>query len=384
MRVLLTLHHHLTPDAGAPGATLALGAALEGAGCSVEYFSFDRAFGEPRPEGVGRKLRFPLRTAAYLRRRARRFDVVDASTGDTWLWSSLRRPGAPAHQVLIARSHGLEHVVDQAARRAGRDGGARLSWRYPIYHGGLRLREVRRSLALADHCILLNSVDRTWARERLGIPGDRLTVMPNGVAPHFADAPDAEAPEGGPVRLAFVGAWLSRKGKTAVVDAVALLAQRRLEFSLTLLGTGSGDEEVAADFPPEARKWISVTPSYPNAQLPRLLAGREVLLFPSLSEGSSVALLEGMASGLAPVASRVGAAPDIIDPDGNGVLVEPGDAAGVADAVERLAGDRGSLLRVRRCAQETARRHRWDHVAEATVSLYERVLGAAAGRGEAR
>jgi len=383
LRVLLTLHHHLTPDAGAPGATLALGAALEGAGCAVEYFSFDRAFGEPRPEGVGRKLRFPLHTAAYLRRCAGGFDVVDSSTGDAWLWSSLRRPGAPARQGLIARSHGLEHVVDEAARRASRDGGARLGWRYPIYHGGLRLWEVRRSLALADHCILLNSVDRAWARDRLGIPGDRLTVMPNGVAPHFADAPDAEAAEGGSVRLAFVGAWLPRKGTSTVVDAVALLLRRRVEFSLALLGTGPADD-VAADFPPEARKRISVTPSYPNAQLPRLLAGREVLLFPSLSEGSSVALLEGMASGLAPVASRVGAAPDIIDPDGNGVLVEPGDAAGVADAVERLAGDRGSLLRVRRCAQETARRHRWDHVAEATVSLYERVLGAAAGRGEAR
>ena len=99
MRVLLVLHHGLTAEAGAPGATLALGSALEGEGCEVEYFGFDQAFGGPG-EGLSRQLRFPLAVTRELRRRAREFDIVDASTGDAWLWGSLGRPPA----ALVTRA----------------------------------------------------------------------------------------------------------------------------------------------------------------------------------------------------------------------------------------------------------------------------------------
>jgi glycosyltransferase involved in cell wall biosynthesis len=130
---------------------------------------------------------------------------------------------------------------------------------------------------------------------------------------------------------------------------------------------------VLADFPEPLRSRVAVTPSFENARLPELLAGEEIFVFPSLSEGSSGSLLEAMACGLAPVATAVGTAPDIIDGH-NGVLVEPGDTDAVVAAVERLADQRKTLVDVRRRAQETARGFRWDAIAERTLGAYRRAL----------
>lgn len=368
MRVLLCVHHRLDPDLGAPGVTLALGAALEKKGCGVEYLGYDQAFGTLSEERVGHKMRFPWAVAAQLRRRAGEVDVVDASTGDAWAWASLGRPGG-RRTGLVTRAHGLEHTADLRLRAAARHSGTRLSWRYPLYHGGVRLWEVRRSLRLADHCVLLNPVDRDYVRDQLGVSEQRLSVIPNAIADRFHEVPPAEAVEG-PLRLAFIGRWTPGKGAPKVVDSALRLSERGIDFSLSVLGNVGPPETVLADFPEALRPRVTVTARYANERLPELLAGHELFVFPSRSEGSSGALLEAMACGLAPVATPAGSAAQVIT-EGSGVVVE---ADGVADAVERLAGDRRELLVMRRRAQEAAARFRWAHVADSTLAVYERAI----------
>lgn len=355
--------------------TLALGEALERAGCTVEYHDYHQAFGGLAEERVTHQLRFPWRFARFLARRAGHFDVIDCTTGDAWVWAALGRPGGRRSCALITRSHGLEQVADERTRRAAREGGEPLGWKYPLYHGGLRLWEVRRSLRAADHCILLNSSDRDYAQQRLGVEPERLTVMPNGIPAHFHAVPDAQPAAGGPLRLAFVGSWIPRKGRQALVRSATALDERGLDFTLAIFGTGDGSGALE-EFPASVRRRITLTPTYPNQELPALLAGQEVLLFPSLAEGSSVALLEGMACGLAPVATGVGAAPDVIEPERDGLLIPAGDADALTQAVLRLGADRDALGRMRRHAQETARGYRWERIAEDTLALYRRVLAA--------
>lgn len=370
MRVLLCVHHRLDPDQGAPGVTLALGSALEQAGCEVSHLGYDNVFGRLEEERVGHQLRFPTLAARELRRRAGGVDVVDASTGDAWIWASLGRPGGRT-TALVTRAHGLEHIADLRVRAAARQAGTSLGWRYPLYHGGVRLWEVRRSLRLADHCVMLNPGDRDYARDRLGVSERRLSVIPNGIADHFHAAPAAKAVEGS-LRLAFIGRWTADKGAPKVVDAVLRLSDREIDFSLSVLGNLGPPEAVLADFPEALRPRVKVTPRYANERLPELLAGHELFVFPSRSEGSSGALIEAMACGLAPVATPAGSAADVIA-EGSGVVVEP---EGVADVVERLAADRSELLAMRRRAQEAAGRFRWAHVANRTIEVYERAVAA--------
>jgi glycosyltransferase involved in cell wall biosynthesis len=337
----------------------------------VQYLAFEHAYRSSR-EGVAQGLGFPWRVAQRLAKEAPRFDVVDASFGDAWVWASLGRPRAKRPLGLIARSHGLEHIQDEALRAAARAGGPPLRRRYPVYHGGYRLWEVARSLRLSDRCILLNQEERAYVSERLGVPPERLVVIPNAIDDVFHGLPPAEPVLDGPLRLAFVGSWIPRKGTGTLVQVVERLARDGVDFRLSVLGCG--DASLArADLPAGLAETASIVPAYRHEELPGLLAGQELLLFPSRSEGSSLALVEAMACGLAPIATSVGAAPELLTPE-NGVLTDVGDAEAIAAHVARLAADRSALSRMRRAAQETARAYRWDEIATRTLGVYEQAL----------
>ncbi len=74
-----------------------------------------------------------------------------------------------------------------------------------------------------------------------------------------------------------------------------------------------------------------------GAELDRLRRGAAVAIVPSRSaETFGMAAAEAMAAGVPVVASRIGALPELVEPEG---LVEPGDAAALAEAIERRWGD---------------------------------------------
>ncbi len=73
--------------------------------------------------------------------------------------------------------------------------------------------------------------------------------------------------------------------------------------------------------------------------VPQLLAACDVFALPSLYEGSSLAVLEAMAAGIAIVSSAIGGTEELIEDGRSGLLVPPGDAPALAAALRRLLGD---------------------------------------------
>jgi glycosyltransferase involved in cell wall biosynthesis/GT2 family glycosyltransferase len=373
LRVLLALHHRLSPGGGAPGATLALGDALTAAGCRVDYFGYDQAFGPDSADSIGSSLKFPWALSSFLRRHGRQFDVLDVSTGDAWVWGKRRRGGSTA--ALITRSHGLEQTVDRWQRAEAAAGSTKLSWKYPVYHGGFRLWEVRRSLRVSDHCLLLNPLDRQIAIDSLGIPPDRISLIENGIGPEIIGRPaPADPPPGGPLRLAAIGSWIERKGKRVIVETAERLFKAGTPFALTLLGTGFDEVQVRADFPEAVRPFVKIVPKYRNPELCELFGGSQVLLMCSFTEGYALALPEAMACGLAPIATDVGAASLVVRDGENGRLIPAGDVEAVMAALSRWIADPAELARVRRAAQASVQLHGWEHVAAKTIGVYESVL----------
>jgi len=98
----------------------------------------------------------------------------------------------------------------------------------------------------------------------------------------------------------------------------------------------------------------------------------DVFFQPSLWEAMSIAVLEAMAASVPVVATRVGENPHILTDGENGLLVEPRDVAGMADALARLVDDAGLRQRLGAAAHATvARRFSVEHMTHDYERIYE-------------
>jgi glycosyltransferase involved in cell wall biosynthesis len=113
--------------------------------------------------------------------------------------------------------------------------------------------------------------------------------------------------------------------------------------------------------------------------MPGVYASFDVLALPSYEENMPMCLLEAMAAGTPVIATRVGAVPKLIQPDETGVLIEPGDAVGLAAAILRLLRDPEEARRLGANGQAHAERgFSAATTARRYAALYERAL---AGEG---
>jgi glycosyltransferase involved in cell wall biosynthesis len=168
-----------------------------------------------------------------------------------------------------------------------------------------------------------------------GLSPERVFVLENGV--DLARFPNPLASE----RSRRVGVTANLrpvKGLDVFLRAAALVAAEHPDASFHLAGEGPMRAELgrlAHDLGLGARLalWGSV------ADVPAFLAGLDIAVLPSLSEGMSNALLEYMAAGRAVVATAVGGNVGLIEDGVTGLLVPPGDAPRLAAAIARLLSD---------------------------------------------
>ena len=115
-------------------------------------------------------------------------------------------------------------------------------------------------------------------------------------------------------------------------------------------------------------------PPVPAEEVPGLLASMDVATapYPRLEKFyfSPLKLYEYMAAGLPVVASRIGQIAEVIEDGVTGLLVEPGNVAELAAALERLRGDAGLRTRLGEAARAKALRdHTWDAAAQRILDL---------------
>ncbi len=198
----------------------------------------------------------------------------------------------------------------------------------------------------ADRIIVLGTVWRDLVVSRVPGASERIVVMANAaprpVFPH--------APGDGIVRILFLGRLGERKGTPQLVKALHLL-QPLAGWSAILAGDGDVETTRRDIVSLELEDRIGVPGWVGPDGAARLLASSDILVLPSFDENLPMSVIEAMANGLAVVATPVGAVEDIIIHDETGLLVQPGDAEGLAASLKRLILDpalRGRLgLRAR-------------------------------------
>jgi glycosyltransferase involved in cell wall biosynthesis len=115
----------------------------------------------------------------------------------------------------------------------------------------------------------------------------------------------------------------------------------------------------------------------PDDRLPDVYAGADLLLMPSLHEGFGLPVLEAMACGIPVVASPRGSLPEVVGDAG--LLVEPDDSAGMAEAVSRLLLDASLREQMVQRGLAWAAEFTWERTARSTLEVYRAVHGEAGG-----
>ena len=187
---------------------------------------------------------------------------------------------------------------------------------------------------------------------------EKIRIVHCGIDPTVFRMPEraANPPE---LRILCVGRFDEVKGHPILVDACRRLADRGARFRCDLVGEGPLREDVEAAIRAAGLEdRIHTLGARPRLEVVRLLGAADVFALPSVMaangerEGIPVALMEAMATGVPVVTSRLSGIPELVEHEVTGLLVEPRDAAGLAAALERLAGDRALRERLGRAGRE--------------------------------
>ncbi len=151
--------------------------------------------------------------------------------------------------------------------------------------------------------------------------------------------------------LIVVARFHSGKGHRVLFDAMRQLLQTYPTLKLICLGEGEQESELRAVCGPFGLADCVRFEGY-QENVPEWLAAADINVLPTFYEGFPLTVLEAMACGLPTVASNVGGVPEAIEHGVSGLLVPPGDAQSLAQALARLAGDAAKRMQMGQAARK--------------------------------
>lgn len=379
MRILVitgTFH----PEPGGPPTYLAgMLPALQARGHEVRVITYGEGpaggYGYP-VRRVSRAQSVPARLWAFARM------VLGGARGaDVLFVQGYPFPALPAH-ILFRRPMVVKVVSDFTWEYALRHGLTRSDviafqrerhpWRLrllrAVHHRALR--RARGVIVPSEHVARLA---RGW-----GIPPERVHVIHNAIPASDLAGADraqlrAELDLPGGFLLVSVGRLTAVKGVDLAINALARLSDAHLAV------IGEGEQRAALEAQAAAlgvAGRVHWTGYQPHERVLAFVRAADVFVLSSHTEGLSHVLLEALSVGTPVVATTVGGNTEILTGEQNGLLVPPGDAAALAEAIARLQHDTTLRDRLAAAGQRRSTDFSWD----TTVDRTEALLRAAARR----
>ncbi|MCX6827592.1 MAG: glycosyltransferase family 4 protein [candidate division Zixibacteria bacterium] len=171
---------------------------------------------------------------------------------------------------------------------------------------------------------------------RFGAKEEKIHVIPNAT-----DAPQVENNicDRDEVRILFVGTCYPRKGLRYLLEAVAKLKHHKIKVDI--VGDLENDKKNVSELYRLVKELaidekVTFHGHVKTEQLWDHYRKADIFVLPSLWEGFGIVFLDAMSFGLPIVSTNVGAIPDLVRHEENGLLVKPGDPVALASAIERL------------------------------------------------
>jgi glycosyltransferase involved in cell wall biosynthesis len=248
-------------------------------------------------------------------------DSIAASVVAPWAWWGTRR--RPLAAILHQPPGGIDHAAPRRAVQAALD------------------------RSLYRRCRLLIAASEALRDEMVArphrLPAARIRVVPPGcdVAPPVTGNV-RDLRHGRRVAFVSIGNWMARKGTLDLLNAFAQLAEDRATLHL------AGRDDVEPRYGALVRARLAATDLAGRVvdhgvisrdEIARLYAGADAFVLASYREPYGTVYGEALAAGLPVVGWRAGNLPHLARDDVEGVVVAPGDIAGLSAALDRLATD---------------------------------------------
>jgi len=183
-----------------------------------------------------------------------------------------------------------------------------------------------------------------FLRERFPERADRIHRVYNGLnLAEFGRATFSSDPPS----IVAIGRLIVKKGFANLIRACALLVERGRSFQCDIYGEGPLEKQLRAQIEELGlRQFVQLPGPKPQHELRARLANASVFILPSVPEPEGgmdnlpTVIMEGMATGLPVVSTRIGGIPEMVIENQTGFLVQPEDAVALAGAMEKVTSDR--------------------------------------------
>jgi L-malate glycosyltransferase len=231
------------------------------------------------------------------------------------------------------------------------------------------------------HRVVANSQAAGAQVVREGVPASRVTVIPNGID---LSRYLPRQPRAGRRVVTTVANLRSEKGHEVLLAAAAIVAQRvpDIEFHLA----GGGPMQPALERQARDLGLGGVVRFLGHREdVPQVLQEADVFVLPSRTEAFPNGLLEAMGASLPVVASDVGGIPELVQHEGNGLLVPVGDPRALASAILRIVHEPALAEGLALAARATIEsRYSFERMVTMFEALYEEELAAAMSTDDKR
>jgi colanic acid/amylovoran biosynthesis glycosyltransferase len=192
--------------------------------------------------------------------------------------------------------------------------------------------------------VTVSDYAKKFLRERFPERADRIRRIYNGL--NLAEFERADFSSTPPLILA-VGRLIAKKGFADLIRACGLILERGKSFRCEITGEGPLENELRGQIERlDLQNFIALSGAKPQREVRQRLAAANVFVLPSIidPEGGMdnlpTVIMEAMATGLPVVSTNIAGIPEMVVENETGFLLEPGDAVGLANAIEKVIDDR--------------------------------------------
>ena len=291
-------------------------------------------------------------------------DFIYAQSLTGWAFTQAKQAGEPLPPVM-SNLHGYEMFQSSANAAA-------------FFKNKLLQPSFRQQAIDSDYVVSLGG-KLTLLIEELGVFSKRIVELNVGIDESWvtSEAIGSEAISSGvkstnqPLRFVFVGRYERRKGIEELHSAIAAHPEWQSKAEFCFIGPIPDEKRLQLPHVSYAGKIMD------EMLMQRSLRNADVLLCPSYSEGMPTVILEAMASGLAVIATDVGAVRLMVSAK-NGVLLPEISVSLLSHAIESvLRCDPSLLLQMKQASLRRVRAFLWRNVAAQTLKTAESAIASA-------